>query len=136
MDAAEKPTKKPQVLHSTKLFGGTSAHQIHAELAWGNRACYFCKSPPAIRIKSLVTVKDLERMNPRLLVMLTAKYGGQLPTVPTTEGHVLVISDITACSNCKVGAERSAAKHPSWIAVEIDRGPGEDKIIVQVPGAA
>lgn len=129
--------KKPEVLHRTKLFGGTkTAHQIHAELAWGNRPCFACGGPPAMRIKSLVTVKDLERYNPQLLIMLSARYGGKLPTVPTTEGHALVISDIMACSNCKVSAERGAAKHPSWIAVEIDRGPGDDPILVQVPGQA
>lgn len=134
---SEPAAKKPQVLHSKKLFGGhKTALQIHAELAWGNRPCFGCKGPPAARLKTLVTVKDLERYNPRLLIMLTMRGGGKLETIPTKHGHALMISDITACRNCLATAERAAAKGPSWVQTEVDRGPGDDQILVQVPGAA
>lgn len=39
------------------------------------------------------------------------------------------VSTTYSCSVCKTKFERALAKAPSWAIVEINQGPGQDKII-------
>lgn len=39
------------------------------------------------------------------------------------------ISTVYACQHCAVELERAVAKGPSWVVVDINRGPGADKIV-------
>jgi len=42
------------------------------------------------------------------------------------------VSMVYSCKACAPALEKSLAKLPSWMIVEINRGPGPDKILVEV----
>ncbi len=121
--------------HVKKFMGGRiTPDELHRAL--GIRGvCAICEGPGAIRIKVLVQLDELTKRQPEYVaqIMATNPDGLFVPTVATTYGPMVKVSDIVACDNCKVDAERSAAKGPSWALVEIDRGPGKDRAVVQMP---
>jgi hypothetical protein len=129
-------------IHRTQLFGGKrTAHEVHAEFGWGIR-CEKCGGPPVIMIKSLARIKDLEKEAPEYLaaIEMAAIEDGHgnpdgsvnLPHIPTKYGPMVTISRVASCLIHRKDAEVAAARGPSWIMIEIDRGPGADNPIVQV----
>lgn len=128
------------VIHRKKLFRGVkTAEQVYRELAFANRKCAECGGPPAIRVKvfyplteiheTLLDAVKLECLvtgEPPPILRANEKYGNQL---------IMKVSDIVACERCAAALERAAAKAPSYAIVDIDRGPGKDRPIVQVDGS-
>ncbi len=47
--------------------------------------------------------------------------------VDTKHGQHIRISTVYACKACTPALEREVAKAPSWVIVDINRGPGADK---------
>lgn len=133
---ADEAAKKPEVIHLKKSFGGKTATEVHQEIAWAGKRCFMCRGPPVIRIKSFCMVAALKKKDPIFAAQLAANSAdpGKLPVYPTLHGDALWISDVYACSQCKAGAERAAAKHGSDFFVEIDRGPDPRPPMVAVPG--
>lgn len=109
-----------------KKFGqatGETPQEMHARLAWRGRRCQVCSGPPVVRIKVLTPVSE---MAPGVLAAIAAadpEGKGRLPVIPTKHGNVLMTADVFACKLHQKGAERAAAKGPSFNIVEIDRGP-------------
>jgi len=131
---AKNGKSKDPARHLTKFMQGRMTPD-EAHRAYGIRKkCNSCGRPAAIRIKVLVALDELTKRQPEFVAHIAATNpdGPYVPTVPTKYGPMVKISDIGACDNCKRDAERAAAKGPSWVIVEIDRGPGDVKPSVQV----
>lgn len=134
----KKQKKRPQVIHRSKLFGGIkTAMEVHAESAWGRCTIAGCMHLPVIQIKCFMMLKDFTEKAPDLAtaIAMSNPDGPFIPTVPMTFGPMVRFSTVNACKAHQADAERAAAKAPSWVLVEIDRGPGADRPIVQVAEA-
>lgn len=122
MPKAEEKTNR--VVHrKTFMNGQMTANEAHR--AYGIRKkCACCGRPAAIRIKVLADLAELTKRNPEFVaaVITSNPEGPFVPTIDTTYGKMVKLSDIGACDNCKQDAEKAAAKHPEWCLVEIDRG--------------
>ena len=126
-------SKKP-VVHIKKFAGGRETPQeMHRRLGI-RKNCALCGHPAAIRIKVFAPLAELIKRTPEYVAGICASNpdGPYVPTIDTTYGKMVKISDVGACDLCKTQAEKEAAKGPSWMLVEIDRGPG-NTVAVQVP---
>jgi hypothetical protein len=122
---------KPKTIHRRQLFDGReTAEQVH----WGAfpGAKCACGLPPAIRCVTFAPIGDLLEQDPLRAQAMAQANGGQLPMVRFTYGVFVKIGEMFACSLCKATLEKVAARLPSWVLVEWDRGPGPDSPIVQV----
>lgn len=112
-----------------------TAQEVHAK--WGiKQPCAVCGKMPVIAIKSLMLHDEFVERSPELAAAIAQSNptGPFIPTFPTTFGPMVIVSTVAACKQHQRELERAAAKGPSWILIEIDRGPGADKAQVQVPG--
>lgn len=136
---ANKP--KP-VIHRSKLFNGKrTAAEVHAQFGFVDR-CGLCGGPPVIKVKMMALISEIKKRSPEYWVAIcsAAAQGGHLdrngnimvPYIDTTYGKMIRFSQNTACAAHRRELEVTAAKAPSWVLVEIDRGPGADNPIVQV----
>jgi hypothetical protein len=66
------------------------------------------------------------------MIAMTNDAGRYVPAVPTTFGPMVMFSKTCACKSHQRELEKEAAKAPSYVLCEIDRGPGADKPQVQV----
>lgn len=128
-----------EIIHRKKFDGGNrSPNDFHREFAYGPRKrCAICNGKPAIRIRVLMPLEELMKRSPDYVfeIMRSNPKGPYVPTLATTYGPLVKVSDVCFCDICKVDGEREAAKGPSWAIVEIDRqGLGKSfKPMVQVP---
>jgi hypothetical protein len=125
---------KGKTIHRRSLFGGkATAEEVHAQYGF-RRHCEVCHQPPVIRVKMFMLMSEFANRAPDMAAMIamTNPDGDFIPTVPTKFGPMVKFSDVTACRFHKKELELAAAKAPSWVLVEIDRGAGADKPIVQV----
>jgi hypothetical protein len=134
---SEQPEKpKPEVIHIKKFADGKETpREMHRRIAFAGRKCFGCGSHKvAIRIKTLAPVDEITKRNPSLVAALIARnpLGPFLQTIKTRHGAMLLVADISACDLCQSEAEKAAARGPSWVIVDIDRGPDDDKPMVQV----
>lgn len=123
-------------IHRSKLFGGvTTAAEVHARHGI-RQPCQAdrCKNLPVIQIRMLMAHDEFVKRNPQLATMIamTNESGPYIPAIPTTFGPMVMFSKVAACRTHQKDLERAAAKAPSYILCEIDRGPGADKPVVQV----
>jgi len=128
--------KRSEVIHRSKLFGGVrTAEDVHARHGLRDPcAIKGCPNLPVIQIKMFMLHDEFVQRNPRMATMiaLSNPNGKYIPCTPTTFGPMVRFSTVNACRTHQRDAERAAAKAPSYVLVEIDRGPGADKPIVQV----
>jgi len=127
-----------KIRHVKKFMDGKMTPD-EAHRAYGIRKdCYVCGQPAAIRIKVLYPYDDFMRDCHELAVaiMMSNPDGEYVPTISTTEGRMVKISDVGACDMCRVEAERAAANGPSWAVVEIDRKglSSSHRVSAAVPG--
>lgn len=121
-------------IHLKKLFGGKeTAEQVHRQSLPGKCPC---GGPPAIQIRTFMPVDEVIK-NPPFAMSLAARNEGKIPCVdfkgPGGVPRKFVrVGTVYACDSHKVEAERAAARGPSCAVVEINRGPGPDKPMVQV----
>lgn len=131
-----KKKKKRQIIHRTKLFkGAKTAQEVHAQFGFRTR-CLRCNGTPVVRVKMFMHHDDFVKKAPEWAsaIALTNPKGQYVPTVPMTYGPMVKYADVTACMHHQKELELEAAKAPSWVLVEIDRGPGSHKPFVQVAG--
>ena len=129
---------KGEAIHRQKLFGGVAtAQEIHAKHGF-RQPCTApgCKSMPVIQVKLFMLHDEFVQREPRLasMIAMTNDAGPYVPAVPTTFGPMVMFSKVAACRSHQRELEKEAAKAPSYVLVEIDRGPGADKATVQVAG--
>jgi hypothetical protein len=124
------------VIHRTKLFKGiATAEEVHAQHGFRQR-CMACGGPPVIQIKTFVQLMELIVKQPRLAAEIARRNpdGPFIPSIPSKLGNLVLVAKVAACKFHQKELEKQAAKAPSYFIVEIDRGPGADKPIVQVAG--
>lgn len=122
-----------ETIHRTKLFGGRfTAEEVHQKLAWNGAKCP-CGAPAAIRINSFIPIQDYRTRLTEFGKLAMGKRANNPPRYKTIWGDFVPVAFVYACKGCQKIAEIAAARAPSYYHVEIDRGPGQDKTIVQVP---
>lgn len=110
-----------------------SAEEVHAR--WGMRqGCFGCGKLPVILVRVFMKHDDFVKADPLLAAEIarTNPAGPYIPTFPMTYGPMVCVSKLTACRLHQKDLEKAAARSPSNALVEIDRGPGADRPIVQV----
>lgn len=123
-------------IHRTKLFGGVkTAEEVYAEHGF-RQPCTIkgCGNRPVIMIRCFMEHTDFVNQAPQMAAAIAATNpdGPFVPTVQMTFGTMVKISTVCACRMHQRDAELAAAKAPSWVFVEIDRGAGADRPVVQV----
>lgn len=120
-------------IHTKKLFGGVeTAAEVNARLGW-RKPCSApgCPNLPVVKITSFMPVKDfLERApgsNPGLVAARA---------VNMTCGKMVRIATVLACKLHSRAAEVAAARAPSSVLVEVDRGPTKDRLVVGRAGGS
>ena len=134
-----KAARSNPVIHRSKLFGGVkTAQEIHAKIAWKRCSISGCNHLPVVQIRCLMLLDEFVKQSPQFASALAASNpdGPFIPTIPTTFGPMVKFSTVHACRDHQQDAEKAAAKAPSWVLIEIDRGPGADKPVVQVAGGS
>lgn len=120
-------------IHRKKLFGGkATAEEIHSKYAFPPDAqCTGCKTRGVItRIITLCPLDELKKKDPLLGdLMLVDPVEFQKVLVQTVHGPYVRIATVYACSRCTPAAEKVAAKAPSWMIIDINRGPGADRAV-------
>ena len=125
--------RRPATIHRKQLFGGReTAAEVHARLGWRGRCSAHvagppCGGTPVIRIMSFMPVTDFRARAPWIAEALIAPR-----VVRMTYGPMVRIGKVLACAHHRQEAERAAARAPSCVLVEIDRGPGAERPVVQV----
>lgn len=121
------------VLHRKKLFDGrATAQEVHSKLAFPHDAkCTGCKTRAVItRILVLCPIDEMKKKDPlfdELMMVDPVKFNSIL--VQTKHGPHVKLSTVYACSRCTPAAERVAAKAPSWMIIDINRGPTPDRAV-------
>ena len=128
-------TKKTNpVIHSKRLFDGKeTAEEVHAQgLVAAGAACDVCGRPPVATFRAQALLADLQQYSPQWVAAIasTNPEGPYVPTFASIYGPMVTISTAHSCRMCLPAASKLAAKHPSWIHVEIDYGPGPDRPMV------
>lgn len=121
------------IIHSTKLFGGReTAMELHRRLAWNGKPCDGCGAKDtSLRIQTFVLMSDMSadtRMAIEFQISIKKLHAAKLPG-----GRRAIRTGVMhACPRCAPSLERAAAKGPSYAILDFDRGPGEDKPLIQV----
>lgn len=136
--SAKGGRRRGEIIHRSKLFGGVStAEEVHARHGF-RQPCGIagCSNLPVIQVRMFMEHGEFVRRAPELAATIAASNpnGPYVPTTPMTFGHMVLFSKVSACRTHQRDLERSAAKAPSWVFVEVDRGPGADKPLVQSAG--
>ena len=112
--------------------GDISIEDTHRAIEFNGRTCDKCKQPAAMRIRTFGELAEVMRRSPEWVMQTAAKNNGALPVVEFTYGKFIRVGEAYACEHCRSELEREAAKAPSWVIIEIDRGK-KDGISIQVP---
>lgn len=134
--------KPKTIIHRSKLFKGLkTAQEVHREFGMRGR-CNICDGPPTIMVRMMATIPEIKRQSPEYWAVICAsaaqngavdKHGNiRVPYIATTYGKMVRFSQVYACRHHQKELELTAARAPSWVLVEIDRGPGADNPVVQV----
>lgn len=132
---ASRAKHKGTIIHRSKLFGGVkTAAEVHSKEAWKKCSIEKCPNLPVVQIRCFMTLDDFANKAPQMAAAIAASNpdGPFVPTVPMTFGPMVKFSSVCACRSHQSEAEKAASKAPSWVLVEIDRGPGADKPVIQV----
>ena len=123
-------------IHRQKLFGGRkTAEEVHSRYAFPIGArCAACSSPPLTRAIVLMEMKEALK-NPGVAMMgqvSPTDLVKQVVQIKGSDGREVPYfrcSVVYACKSCTPQMERQLAKAPSHCIVEINRGPGVDKVV-------
>lgn len=117
----------------TKFMDGRMTPQ-EAHSKWGfpvGAKCAYCSKPPLISIRSFAEESEMLKRDPMLKVLQMVEPEKYLSMrLKTKMGNYLRVAVAYACQECSREAEKAAAKHPSWMFVDIDRGPSVMKIVI------
>lgn len=127
-------------IHRTKLFGGElTAAEVHSKHSFPPGArCTGCNTHKLMtRIIVLCPLDELKKRDPLmgdLMMVDPEKFNALL--VPTIHGPHIRLSTVYACEQCTPAAEKVAAKAPSWMIIDIHRGPKADRFVSGAAGGS
>lgn len=134
--AAKIAGRQNATIHRKPLFGGKfTAEEVHSQgLADAGARCDLCGGPPLTTFRSQALLSDMQQYSPQWVAAIATSNpeGAYVPTFESKYGSMVTIATAHACKVCTPAAAKTAAKHPSWIHVEIDYGPGPDGAVVGV----
>lgn len=121
-----------------KLFDGrTTVQDVWRQHVVHRNLCCKCQSRAIIEGHLFWPVEDFEKDHPALAVQIASEHQGGIPFVSfRSAGGVkrdfVHLPTLYACGNCARDMERMLARAPSYVVVEVRRGPGPDAPSVQV----
>lgn len=142
MNALPLVAPRGRTIHRKRLFGGRyTPEEYHSKFAFPFGAkCAGCsrKDGLSARLITLAPLDELRKRDPmfdllasdprgwpQLHKMLVQIRGADNKPIPYVR-----LATAYSCKACLPAAERAAAQGPSWIQVEINRGPGPLKTVV------
>jgi hypothetical protein len=127
--------ERNKVVHIRKFdtVHGMTPQQMHVEALGRKCPCGLDACCSAI---SFAPLAEFARSDHGLAMLgqIMARNGGSPPVVEFTYGKFVKIGETFSCEMCRPAMEKAAAMGPSWVQVEIRRGPGPSRPSVQVPG--
>jgi hypothetical protein len=113
------------------MDGRVTPLELHARLAFPlNSKCHYCGKPPTAKLTSFAEEDEMLKRDPALRVHKTAEPARYSQMrAKFKPGWFLRINTVYSCRDCLPSAEKAAAKLPSWIFVDIDRGPKDIPIV-------
>lgn len=114
------------------MDGRISAEEFHSKYAFPPDAhCHCCSARPVMRLMVFIPVDELEKRDPafKLLMTLQPEVAMKMIVQFKHGPHVRTIT-MYACASHQTAAEQAIRGTPSWAVVEINRGPGTDKLVV------
>ena len=134
-----RQANRPRVVHRRQLFGGReTAQEVHAKYAWRGR-CSRCGGPPVVMIQTSMLLRDFVERCPLEAAAISSSNpnGRYIPTFPTVYGPMVRLGRALYCRLHQKDGEQDAARLDralkADVLVEIDRGPGADRVVVQRP---
>jgi len=113
--------------------------KVHSDLAFPPGAkCNGCGRRPLIRAITMAPLDEARRRMPELEALMVAQPNAVLSRLVQINEHpggianpkpYLRLGIAYACQSCAPAMEKQLAKAPSWMIVEINRGPNQPKII-------
>lgn len=137
MGRASRSKSQPGYLQ--KLFGGeTTAQDVWLQHVIHGHLCNKCQSPATMEGHLFWPVEEFEKDHPALAVKIAQAHNGGIPFVSFRSAggvkrNFVHLPTLYACPNCRAELERMLARAPSYVVAEFRRGPGADKIAIQVP---
>lgn len=114
------------------MDGQMTPEELHMEMGLPPGArCSLCGRPPLVKYLSYAEEAEMLKRDPRLAICRQydpQTYAAMLHKTRKGERYIK-LSMAFACKQCTPEADKAAAKHPDWVVVIIDRGPGVDKIV-------
>lgn len=115
--------------------GRVTAREYHAENAFppGSK-CHGCDRRPMVRAITMAPFKDAVAAFPYIRLATPEQIGKILVSLQQSSAHrpepYLRLGIAYSCDSCRPSFEKTLAKLPSWVVVDIQRGPEERRIIV------
>lgn len=129
-----------QQQHVKKLFNGMSAEEYHSRNAFPpGTKCTGCNRTKGImtRIITLAELSEMRKRDPMMdALMMANPMAFQSLLLNTKFGTFIRLATAYACKACTPEAEKAASKHPSWVIVDIHRGPKPGRIVSGAYGTA
>jgi len=131
-----RQTTRREILHRKKLFGGRyTAEEYHSKYAFPPGAsCTGCGRKDGLKTRfiTLAPLDELRKRDPMFDLLASDPRGAgtlakMLVQIRGAENNPIPyvrLSTVYACGACTPAAEKVAAKGPSWVQIEINRGPG------------
>jgi len=119
--------------HIRKLMGGAmSAREVHQKHAFPPGAkCQSCGRRPLLRAITLAPIDEAKRYYPEIEALPSPDLFKILVPLDPGDGkprpHVR-LGVAYACRECGPTMERALAKLPSWVVVDINRGPAQERM--------
>lgn len=136
-DRAAKPTAT--IIHRTSFESrhGMTPQEYYSQVVWTGAKCYcyICGSRKIVaELKYFMSPTDLVAREPAIAAKVFATNDGQLPVWKSKYGPMVKFAVEYTCRLHAKQVEIDAAKLPSHILVDIDRGPEPNKkTVVAVP---
>jgi hypothetical protein len=135
--SGNRAQRRAEVIHRRKLFDGQmTAEEAHQQFALPPGAkCLGCNARPMTTFRTFIELSELRKQDELFVLMETldrARLHSMTVFFKDSSGNpvpYVKMNTVYACKSCTPAAEKMAAKGPSWYVVEIDRGPGADKIV-------
>lgn len=124
----------PRIHGRKKLFQGrATAQEVHAKYAFPTWAkCQGCSKTHGLQVRAIVLcpvdyMKQHDPMFEQLMEVNPQKF--QEILVQTKYGPFIRLTTTYSCESCSPALQKSLAKLPDYMIVDLNYGPGADKVV-------